>query len=67
MPRDPDATLDDGTIRNLHVVHADGTIETLRKKDAGLGSKPGCASLTSILPHRGVECGITTPRACATA
>lgn len=38
MPRDPDATLDDGTIRNLHVVHADGTIETLRKKDAGLGS-----------------------------
>lgn len=30
--------VDDGTIRNLHIVHADGTIETLKKMDAGLGS-----------------------------
>lgn len=30
--------VDDGTIRNLHIVHADGTTETLKKMDAGLGS-----------------------------
>ena len=30
--------VDDGTIRNLHIVHAEGTIETLKKMDAGLGS-----------------------------
>lgn len=29
---------DDGTIKNLHVIHSDGIIETLNKKDAGLGS-----------------------------
>ena len=28
----------DGTIKNLHVIHSDGIIETLNKKDAGLGS-----------------------------
>ena len=29
---------DDGTIKNFHVIHSDGIIETLNKKDAGLGS-----------------------------
>ena len=29
---------DDGTIKNLHVIHSDGIIETLNKTDAGLGS-----------------------------
>ena len=28
----------DGTIKNLHAIHSDGIIETLNKKDAGLGS-----------------------------
>ena len=28
----------DGTIKNLHVIYSDGIIETLNKKDAGLGS-----------------------------
>lgn len=30
--------VDDGTIKNIHVIHGDGTIETLNKTDAGLGS-----------------------------
>lgn len=30
--------VDDGTIKRLHIIHADGTIETLKKMDAGLGS-----------------------------
>lgn len=28
----------DDAIRNIRVIHADGTLETLRKKDAGLSS-----------------------------
>lgn len=30
--------VDDGTIENIHVMRGDGTIETLNKTDAGLGS-----------------------------
>lgn len=30
--------VDDGTIKNIHVIHGDGTIEILNKTDAGLGS-----------------------------
>lgn len=30
--------VDDGTIQNIHVMRGDGTIETLNKTDAGLGS-----------------------------
>ena len=30
--------VDDGTIKRLRIIHADGTIETLKKMDAGLGS-----------------------------
>ena len=30
--------VDDGTIENIHVIRGDGTIETLNKTDAGLGS-----------------------------